>query len=73
MTTFTSTIEKDIQRLRAAISAGDEEQLDREVPALERNLLHGQGYMRLGDERLLAEALRLLTHCYGLQRRVIDP
>jgi len=60
-----SLVENHVKRLRSALAQQQEPQVDREVLALERNLLDDQIYQSLGDERLLAQALRLLSRCYS--------
>jgi ribonuclease HIII len=63
MADLVSKVENDIRRLRTALSSGNEEQVDRYLPSLQRSLLDDQSYLSIWDERLLAEASCLISRC----------
>jgi len=65
MADFTSKVESYVHRLRTAIASGNQVYIDTEVQEIEAMLLDNQAYRAIGDERLLAELLVMLTDRYG--------
>ena len=58
-------ISHTILRLRAAISAQDDNQIDRSVESLRRHLIDAENFRHIYDERLLGNAIQLLRTTYG--------
>jgi len=60
-------IEADIQSVQQAQTQMDSEQIDRAVQSLVKHLLEKDNYKRLGDERILSTAFRLLDQEFGAE------
>lgn len=74
MTDNISNIERNILRLRSALTKNDDATVDREIQSIETDLLHNLAFKQIWDERLLAEALYLLSQVYDseLQHELDD-
>lgn len=69
MSSLIQTVEYNVDRLRAALPRQDRNEKNRAITALESSLLDNDAYKIIGDERILATALRLIFECYGEARR----
>src|SRR5688500_2366641 len=61
MSTTINAIEATVRRFRAAAARQDENQVDRQLSVLQRELLATNIYRSIWDEQLLAEANQLMT------------
>lgn len=67
MKNTSSDFEENVKRLRSALSEKADELIDRALSSLERNWLDNRAYEAIGNEKLLAEAVRILDARYGGQ------
>lgn len=64
MEDLTLFVASDIRNLQAALANNEPEEIDRSIQSLERRLLDNLNFTKVGDERVLSTALRLLSVVY---------
>lgn len=67
MNELIAMIDAKINDLRAALAQNRRPQINRSVQLLERDLLNGNGYQSVWDERLLSKIAHYLSLCYGVE------
>jgi hypothetical protein len=60
-----SFVYADIQKLHLALEKNESQAIDRAVQSLERRFLFDRNFEKIGDERVLFSAIRILAPIYG--------